>query len=52
MASLWNYADARNLNELFFEVLEDALSTSYELADIIKTSFVTLDEVRTVVVEG
>ena len=52
MASLWNYADARNVNELFFEVLEDALSASYELADIIKTSFVTLDEVRTVVVEG
>jgi hypothetical protein len=52
MASLWNYADTRNVNELFFEVLEDALSASYELADIIKTSFITLDEVRTVVVEG
>lgn len=52
MASLWNNADPRNINELFFAVLEDALSASYELADIMKTSFVALDEVRTVVVEG
>lgn len=52
MANLWNNADPRNINELFFAVLEDALSASYELAGIMKTSFVALDEVRTVVVEG
>jgi hypothetical protein len=50
MATLWNKAAARNLNELFFAVLDDSLAASYELADIMKTSFVTLDEVRTVVV--
>lgn len=52
MANLWNKAEPRNINELFFAVLDDSLAASYELADIMKTSFVSLDEVRTVVVEG
>lgn len=52
MANLWNKAAPRNINELFFAVLDDSLAASYELADIMKTSFVTLDEVRTVVVKG
>lgn len=52
MASIWNSASPRNINELFFAVLDDSLAASYELADIMKTSFVTLDEVRTVVVES
>lgn len=52
MALLWNNASARNLNELFFAVLDDALAASYELADVIKTSYVTLDEVRAVVIQS
>lgn len=52
MANLWNNAEPRNINELFFAVLEDSFAASYELAGVMKTSFVALDEVRTVVVEG
>jgi hypothetical protein len=52
MAAIWTYGAPRNINELFFAVLEDALVATSELADIMKTSFVTLDEVRTVVIEG
>lgn len=52
MANLWNKAAPRNINELFFAVLDDSLAASYELADVMKTSYVTLDEVRTVMIEG
>lgn len=52
MSSIWNYGAPRSINELFFAVLEDSLAASAEVAGIMKTSFITLDEVRTVVVEG
>jgi hypothetical protein len=48
MGELWLNAKSKQLNELFFAVLEDALAKTTELADIFKTSFVALGEVRTV----
>jgi hypothetical protein len=47
MTDIWNNAHPRNINELFFAILDDALTNTYELADIFKTSFIALDELRT-----
>lgn len=47
MAELWLNAKPKQLNELFFAVLEDCLARTTELADIFKTSYIGLGEVRT-----
>lgn len=48
MAKLWSLGSARQVNELFFAVLEDALVETREFAGIFKTSFIAVDDVRTV----
>jgi hypothetical protein len=35
---IWNTASAKQINELFFEVMQDALANNYEFTDIFKTS--------------
>lgn len=42
MNLIWNTARASQINEIFFGVLEDALSNNYEFSDIFKTSFITV----------
>ena len=50
MENTWNKADPKNINELFFVILDDALASSMEISGIFKTSYIQLDEVRTVTV--
>jgi hypothetical protein len=47
MGELWTNAKPKQLNELFFAVLEDALAKTTELVGIFKTSYIGLGEVRT-----
>lgn len=48
MSDLWRFAKPKQLNEIFFAVLEDAAAANPELTDFFKTSFISLSEVRTV----
>jgi hypothetical protein len=51
MSNVWRLAKAKQINELFFAVLDDSLARTKELAGIFKTSYVSLNEVRTVAVD-
>jgi hypothetical protein len=42
MNLIWNTARSTQINEIFFEVLNDALANNYEFSDIFKTSFITV----------
>jgi hypothetical protein len=42
MSLIWTTARPAQINEIFFNVLEDALSNNYEFSDIFKTSFITV----------
>ena len=42
MALIWNSARPKQINEIFFSVLDDALASNYEFTDIFKTSFITV----------
>jgi hypothetical protein len=46
MMDLWLYAKPKQINEIFFALLEDALSKNYKLDGIFKTSYVSLFDVR------
>lgn len=46
MSDLWRFAKPKQLNEIFFAVLEDAVVKNVELTDFFKTSFISLSEVR------
>jgi hypothetical protein len=48
MGDVWRLAKPKQINELFFAVLEDTMAKTKELSGIFKTSFVSLNEVRTV----
>jgi len=48
MSNLWRYAKPKQLNEIFFAVLYDAAATNLELTDFFKTSFISLNEIRTI----
>ena len=41
MDFIWKNARAKQINALFFAVLEDALANNYEFTDIFKTSFIS-----------
>lgn len=43
MALIWNTARPTQVNEIFFDALEDALASNFELTDIFKTSFITVN---------
>jgi hypothetical protein len=42
MDLIWSTARPRQINEIFFEVLEDALASNYEFSDIFKTSLISV----------
>jgi len=42
MDLIWATARAKQINEIFFEALEDALAANFELSDIFKTSYITV----------
>jgi hypothetical protein len=46
MDAIWRDASARQINEIFFNVLEVALAHNYEFTDIIKTSMFALNVTR------
>lgn len=48
MNTIWNTARARQVNEIFFEVLEDALANNYEFGDLFKTSFISVKSTTSV----
>lgn len=52
MSDLWRYAKPKQLNEIFFAVLEDAASSNLELTEFFKTSFIALNDVRTIDTPG
>jgi hypothetical protein len=51
MTTIWNTARPRQINELFFNVLDDALANNYEFTDLFKTSFITVSS-QTVIDEA
>lgn len=42
MNLIWATARGKQINEIFFAVLEDALANNYEFSDIFKTSYITV----------
>jgi hypothetical protein len=46
MHQLWENAKGIQVNEIFFEVLYDALSENYEFTDIIKTSLLSAHSIK------
>ena len=43
MNLIWSSARPRQINEIFFAVLDDALASNYEFSDIFKTSLITVN---------
>lgn len=43
---IWNTATPRQINEIFFSVLHNALSSNIEMTDIFKTSYLSVYSVR------
>lgn len=48
MSDLWRYAKPKQVNEVFFAVLEDVIAVNYELTDMFKTSLIALNDIRTI----
>lgn len=48
LTALWINAAARQINEIFFAVLTDALTMNYEVTDFFKTSIIAMQDVRIV----
>ena len=46
MSKIWNSGSARQVNEIFFAALNEALASNFELADIFKTSRIMIYAVR------
>lgn len=42
MDLIWTTARPRQINEIFFSVLDDALANNYEFSNLFKTSFITV----------
>lgn len=48
LTNVWLNATPRQINEIFFAVLEDALTVNYEVTDFFKTSMIAMQEVQIV----
>ncbi|MEM2159672.1 MAG: hypothetical protein QXN55_01805 [Candidatus Nitrosotenuis sp.] len=48
LETIWRLATPRQINNLFFEVLNDALAKNFEFTDLFKTSRLAVHSVRTV----
>jgi hypothetical protein len=46
--TIWRLASPRQINTLFFEVLNDALANNFEFTDLFKTSRLAVHSVRTI----
>jgi hypothetical protein len=51
MVDIWRYAKPKQINEIFFALLEDGISRNLEMPDFFKTSYVALNDIRTVAIE-
>ena len=45
MDLIWSTARPSQINEIFFDCLEDALANNYEFSDIFKTSFISVNSI-------
>ena len=52
MADIWRYAKPTQVNEIFFETLQDLAAASLELDMFFKTSLISLSDIRTITVTG
>jgi len=52
MADLWRFAKPPQVNEIFFNVLQDMAAKSLEMDTFFKTSFISLNEIRTATATG
>ena len=48
MTDLWRFAKPAQVNEIFFNVLQDSAAKNFEMTDFFKTSFISLTDVRTI----
>jgi hypothetical protein len=48
MNLIWNTGRPHQVNEVFFDALEDALANNYEFSDIFKTSLITVNSATTI----
>lgn len=48
MENIWTYASSKQINEIFFSVLNDALAANGDMEGIFKTSFVSMQTTRVV----
>ena len=48
MDKIWRTAKPKQINEIFFSVLNDALANNYEFTDIFKTSRLSAHSIRTI----
>jgi hypothetical protein len=46
MSDLWRFASAKQVNEIFFAVLEDTASKTLEISDFFKTSFISIEDIK------
>lgn len=46
MTNIWNNSNPENINEIFFNILHDAISENYEMTDIMKTSFISIHSIK------
>ena len=51
MADLWRFAKSTQVNEIFFEVLQDLAAMNLELDMFFKTSYIALSDIRTTVID-
>lgn len=51
MNRIFESARAQQVNEIFFRVLDDALSNNYEFEDLFKTSFITINSASAITPE-
>jgi len=48
MNTIWNSSRPVQINEIFFDTIDDALSNNYEFTDLFKTSFMTVSSTSVV----
>ena len=52
MENLWRYATPQQINEIFFAVLNDSLSSNLEITDFFKTAYISMNDIRTIKAVG
>lgn len=52
MTDIWRNATTRQINEIFFAVLEDMAAADLTMCDLFKTSYISLSDIRTITPES